>query len=161
MSWTDDWGRCSEAGVASGDDEGNVEGNVEFVTTSKLVQRMLERLVARHRQQVVGWFTGEEAYGDNPGRRAQHLSCGRGAARATVSTTGYPRTPVPTATCSWCDARSPSPASWPATSATTADQVPVADLVRVSGSRWGVEEPFQFTNNRPVWTTTVPPTYDA
>jgi hypothetical protein len=69
MSWTDDWERCSEAGVASVDGE----GNVEFVTTSKLVRRMLERLVAKHGKQVVGWFTGEEAYGDNPGRRADSV----------------------------------------------------------------------------------------
>ena len=54
MSWTDDGERCGEAGVASVDDE----GNVEFVTTSKLVRRMLERLVAKHGKQVVRWLTG-------------------------------------------------------------------------------------------------------
>jgi hypothetical protein len=69
MSWTDDWERCSEAGVAGVDDE----GNVEFVTTSKLVRRILERLVAKHGKQVVGWFTGEEAHGDNPGLRADSV----------------------------------------------------------------------------------------
>jgi hypothetical protein len=70
MSWADDWERCSEAGVASGDDE----GNVEFVATSKLVRRMLERLVASTASRWWAGSPGDEAYGDNPGRRADSVA---------------------------------------------------------------------------------------
>jgi hypothetical protein len=32
--------------------------------------------------------------------------------------------------------------------------VPLAELVRITGSRWAVEETFQFAKTRPAWTTT-------
>jgi hypothetical protein len=54
MSWTDDGERCGEAGVASVDDE----GNVEFVNHIEAGAAVLERLVARHGNQVVRWLTG-------------------------------------------------------------------------------------------------------
>ncbi|MDQ3765087.1 MAG: IS701 family transposase, partial [Actinomycetota bacterium] len=56
-TWTDDRDRCAEAGI---DDE------VEFATKPVLARRMLERLIAAHGKQAVGWFTADEAYGDNP-----------------------------------------------------------------------------------------------
>ena len=43
---------------------------MDFATKPKLAQRMLERLLAEHGRQAVGWFTADEAYGDNPGLRA-------------------------------------------------------------------------------------------
>ena len=60
-SWTDDRPRCAQAGI--GDD-------VDFATKPQLARRMLERLLACHGRQAVGWFTADEAYGDNPGLRA-------------------------------------------------------------------------------------------
>ena len=40
-----------------------------------------------------------------------------GAAKDTGFMTGYSSIPVPMRTCCWCAARSPSPTSWPITSA--------------------------------------------
>jgi len=57
-SWTNDRERCEEAGVG-------VE--VEFATKPVLAQRMLARVLDAGVE--VGWFTADEAYGDNPGLR--------------------------------------------------------------------------------------------
>ncbi len=58
VSWTDDRDRCGEAGIGE---------EVEFATKPELARRMLER--ARDAEAVFGWFTADEAYGDNPGLR--------------------------------------------------------------------------------------------
>jgi SRSO17 transposase len=57
-SWTEDRERCAEAGI--GDE-------VEFATKPMLARRMLERLL--NTGVDLGWFTADEAYGDNPGLR--------------------------------------------------------------------------------------------
>ena len=54
-SWADDRDRCAEAGIG---------GDVPFAPKPELAQRMLARLVDAD---AVGWFTADEAYGDNPG----------------------------------------------------------------------------------------------
>lgn len=57
-SWCADRQRCREAGIADG---------VEFATKPVLAAAMLGRLLDSGAQ--VGWFTADEAYGDNPGLR--------------------------------------------------------------------------------------------
>jgi SRSO17 transposase len=57
-SWTDDRGRCRQAGI--GDDVG-------FATKPELARKMLERAVATG--VPFSWFTADEAYGQNPGLR--------------------------------------------------------------------------------------------
>jgi SRSO17 transposase len=59
VSWTDDRDRCAEAAI--GDD-------VPFATKPELAQRMLARLLEQGAD--IGWFTADEAYGDNAGLRA-------------------------------------------------------------------------------------------
>ena len=87
---------------------------------------------------------------------ARHARAGNGcrparAARGIVSTTGCCWIQARTTTHCWCAARSVTPMSWPITLAYyichTRQPVPVAELVRVAGSRWGVEETFQFAKN--------------
>jgi hypothetical protein len=152
MSWAEDWQRCSEAGVASGDDE----GNVEFVTTSKLVRRMLERLVAKHGKQVVGWFTGGR------GLRRQPWPSGPNTSPAVEGGKGHclddwlPIDPGAHGHLLVVRRSISKPSELACYICHRSRPVPMADLVRVTGSRWGVEDTFQFTNNRPVWTTTVP-----
>lgn len=176
-SWTDDRDRCAEAGIGE---------DVEFATKPVLAQRMLERLMAAHGRPVVGWFTADEAYGDNPGLRTwlegqdinyvmavscdarfttptgpvradelaasapkrgwQRLSCGKGSkgqrlydwllvdpgadthlllVRRSIS--------KPTELAYYiCHSMAP---------------VPLAELIRIAGSRWAVEETFQFAKN--------------
>jgi DDE superfamily endonuclease len=58
VSWTGDRDRCGEAGIGE---------EVEFATKPELARRMLAR--ARDAGAVFGWFTADEAYGDNPGLR--------------------------------------------------------------------------------------------
>jgi hypothetical protein len=71
-SWTDDRERCAEAGI---DEE------TEFATQPAPAQRMLEPLL--YFGAAVGWFTADEAYGDNnPGLRAW--------LETTTSTTSWP-----------------------------------------------------------------------
>ncbi|TWP42799.1 IS701 family transposase [Lentzea tibetensis] len=55
VSWTGDRERCEEAGIGA---------EVEFATKPVLAQRMLGRLLDSGVE--VGWFTVDEAYGDNP-----------------------------------------------------------------------------------------------
>lgn len=174
-SWTDDRERCAEAGI--GDE-------VEFATKPVLVARMLQRLLASDVD--VGWFTADEAYGDNPGLRTwledhdlnyvMAVSCDAtfttptGPARADELAALAPRK-------GW-QRLSAGPGSkgqrlydWllvdpgadehlllvrrsiskPSELAYyichTRHPVPLAELVRVAGSRWGVEETFQFAKN--------------
>lgn len=57
-SWTEDRDRCAQAGIPE---------TVEFATRPQLVERMLERLHEAGR--LSGWFTADEAFGQNPGLR--------------------------------------------------------------------------------------------
>jgi SRSO17 transposase len=57
-SWTGDPDRCAAAGIPAA---------TEFATKPQLVERMLERVHAAGR--LVGWFTADEAFGQNPGLR--------------------------------------------------------------------------------------------
>lgn len=50
---------CREAGIGAG---------VEFATKPELARRMLTRLLDAGAQ--IGWFTADEAYGDNPSLRS-------------------------------------------------------------------------------------------
>lgn len=59
-SWTEDRDRCGQAGIGE---------QVEFATMPKPAQHMLARLLAEHGREAMGWFTADEAYGDNPGLR--------------------------------------------------------------------------------------------
>lgn len=67
VSWTDDRDRCAEAGIGE---------DVAFATKPQLARRMLTRLIDAGIP--VGWFSADEAYGDNPGLRTwleqQHLN---------------------------------------------------------------------------------------
>ncbi len=174
VSWTDDRDRCREAGI--GDD-------VPFATKPQLAQRMLTRLLAQG--VPIGWFTGDEAYGDNPGLRTwldtqqinyvmviscdtpfatptglaraddlaasapkrgwQRLSCGSGSKGQRLYDwllidPGAQRHPL-------LVRRSISSGELAYYIVGTRHPVPVSELVRVAGSRWGVEETFQFTKN--------------
>jgi SRSO17 transposase len=61
VSWTDDRERCAEAGIGE---------DIEFATKPELAARMLERLRDSDAGADIGWFTADEAYGDNPGLRS-------------------------------------------------------------------------------------------
>jgi len=58
-AWTEDRDRCAAAGIPE---------DVGFATKPELVVRMLERVEAAGR--LSGWFTADEAFGQNPGLRA-------------------------------------------------------------------------------------------
>jgi SRSO17 transposase len=174
VSWTDDRDRCREAGI--GDE-------VSFATKPELARQMLARLTDAGVD--IGWFTADEAYGDNPGLRtwleSQRVHYVMAISRDT-------RFATPTGPCqaddlaAWaprrgwqrlsCDAGSKGDRlyDWllidPGADAHlllvrrsissrelayyivhTEHPVPVAELVRVAGSRRGVEETFQFAKN--------------
>jgi SRSO17 transposase len=57
-SWTEDRDRCAAAGIPE---------ETEFATKPELVVRMLQRLHEAGR--LRGWFTADEAFGQNPGLR--------------------------------------------------------------------------------------------
>ena len=182
-SWTDDRPRCAQAGI--GDD-------VDFATKPQLARRMLERLLAEHGRQAVGWFTADEAYGDNPGLRAwldtqdinyvMAVSCDArfttptGPSRADDLVASAPKKGWQRLSCGdgskgqrlydWLllDPGSPvsevsgqhlllvrrsvsRPSELAYYICRFSRPVPVAELVRVAGSRWGVEETFQFAKN--------------
>jgi SRSO17 transposase len=175
VSWTDDRERCTEAGIGA---------EVEFATKPVLVAGMLARLLAAGVE--VGWFTADEAYGDNPGLRTwleEHdlryvmaVSCDAtfttptGPARADdlaalAPKRGWQRLSAGEGSkghrlYDWllvdpgADShlllvrRSISkPTELAYYICHTRTPVPLAELVRVAGSRWGVEETFQFTKN--------------
>jgi SRSO17 transposase len=174
-SWTDDRQRCAEAGI--GDE-------VEFATKPVLAQRMLQRLLDSGAD--IGWFTADEAYGDNPGLRAwlakvglnyvmaiscdQRLDTPTGRMRAdelarTAPRKGWQRLSTGDGSkgkrlYDWLlidpgagehlllVRRSISkPSELAYYICHTSTPVPVAELVRVAGCRWNVEETFQFTKN--------------
>jgi SRSO17 transposase len=174
VSWTEDRDRCQQAGI--GDD-------VPFATKPELAQQMLQRLLEQGID--IGWFTADEAYGDNPGLRAwleteqlnyvmaisrdhrfatptgparaddlarsapkrgwQRLSCGAGSKGARLYDwllldPGVERHPL-------LVRRSIGSGELAYYIVHTGHSVPVAELVRVVGTRWGVEETFQFGKN--------------
>ncbi len=57
-AWTDDGDRCADAGIPE---------TVEFAPKPQLAVRMLERVLAAG--VLRGWFTADEAFGQNPGLR--------------------------------------------------------------------------------------------
>jgi SRSO17 transposase len=173
-SWTEDRDRCREAGISN---------DVSFQTKPQLAQRMLARLLEQGVQ--IGWFTADEAYGDNPGLRAwletqqvnyvmaiscdtrfatptgpvgadhlaaaapkrgwQRLSCGAGSKGQRLYDwllidPGADTHPL-------LVRRSISSGELAYYIVHTRHPVPLAELVRVAGSRWGVEETFQFAKN--------------
>jgi SRSO17 transposase len=174
-SWTGDRQRCAEAGIGE---------RVEFATKPKLAQRMLQRLLDSGVE--VGWFTADEAYGDNPGLRTwletrdlnyvMAVSCDSrfatptGPRRADELAAGAPRKGWQRLSAGqgskgdrlydWLVLdpgadehlllvrRSISkPTELAYYICHTRRPVPVAELVRVAGSRWGIEETFQFAKN--------------
>ena len=174
-SWTADRDRCLEAGIGQ---------EVEFATKPELAQRMLAR--AREAGASFGWFTADEAYGDNPSLRAwlqdqdinyvlaiscdQRFSTPTGRIRADELTAlapqrGWQRLSAGagskgqrlydwllldpgTHTHQLLVRRSISkPTELAYYIVHTPTPVPLAELVRVAGSRWAVEETFQFTKN--------------
>jgi SRSO17 transposase len=174
-SWMTDRDRCRESGI--GDE-------VDFATKPQLARRMLQRLIAAG--QRPGWFTADEAYGDNPGLRAyleeqninyvmavscdQRFSTPTGRMRADelariAPAQGWQRLSAgagskgdrlydwllidPGAdTHQLLVRRSISkPTELAYYICHTPNPVPLVALVRVAGSRWGVEETFQFAKN--------------
>jgi SRSO17 transposase len=175
-SWCDDRERCREAGI---DDE------VEFETKPGLARRMLERLLDSGAD--VGWFTADEAYGDNPGLRAWLDECGLSYVMA-ISCDHRFDTPAGRRRADEL-ARKAGKKGWQCLSAGEGSKgqrlydwllldpgesgghlllvrrsiskpselayyichstypAPLAELVRVAGSRWAVEETFQFAKN--------------
>jgi SRSO17 transposase len=174
-SRTTDRERCAHAGIGA---------EVEFATKPVLARRMLERVLQAGVE--VGWFTADEAYGDNPGLRAwledndldyvMAVSCDqrfitpRGPVRADELARSAPRKGWQRLSAGrgskghrlydWllldpgADThqllvrRSISkPSELAYYICHTRRPVPPAELVRVAGSRWGVEETFQFAKN--------------
>ena len=174
-SWTTDRERCHEAGVGE---------EVQFATKPELAARMLAR--ARDAGASLGWFTADEAYGDNPGLRAwlqdqdinyvmaiscdQRFSTPTGRMRADelaalAPQRGWQRLSAGAGSkgqrlYDWLllqprtDAhqllvrRSISkPTELAYYIVHTNTPVGLAELIRVAGSRWAVEETFQFTKN--------------
>lgn len=174
-SWTADRERCQEAGISE---------QVEFATKPLLAQNMLERLLNTGVE--LGWFTADEAYGDNPGLRAwldevdlnyvmavscdQRFTTPKGPVRADDLARGAPRKGWQRLSAGlgskghrlydWLLVdpgadehlllvrRSISkPTELAYYICHTRHPVPVAELIRVAGSRWGVEETFQFAKN--------------
>jgi SRSO17 transposase len=174
-SWCADRERCAEAGIGE---------EVDFATKPELAQRMLAR--ARDVGAVFGWFTADEAYGDNPGLRAyledqdlnyvmaiscdQRFSTPTGRVRADelaalAPKRGWQRLSAGQGSkgqrlYDWLlldpgnDAhhllvrRSIStPSELAYYIVHSSSPVPLVELVRVAGSRWGVEETFQFAKN--------------
>jgi SRSO17 transposase len=174
VSWTEDRDRCGEAGI---------DDDVSFATKPLLAQRMLARLLDAGIE--VGWFTADEAYGDNPGLRAwlethevnyvMAISCDTafatptGPARADELAAAAPKRGWQRLSCgvgskghrlydwllidpgadshSLLVRRSISSGELAYYIMRTARSVSLSELVRVVGSRWGVEETFQFAKN--------------
>lgn len=176
VSWTDDGQRCAQAGIGE---------DVAFATKPQLAQRMLQRL--QESGAGLGWFTADEAYGDNPGLRTwlgQHdwnyvmaISCDQrfrtpaGRQRADELAHSAPRKGWQRLSAGdgskgkrlydWllldpgtCDGhlllvrRSISkPSELAYYLCHTTKPEPLVELVRVAGSRWGIEETFQFAKN--------------
>jgi SRSO17 transposase len=182
-SWTDDPERCREAGIGE---------DMEFATKPELARRMLARLLDAGAQ--IGWFTADEAYGDNPGLRSwcdqvdlnyvMAISCdhrfaapgGRMRADELARATGrkgwqrlsagtgskghrlYDWLLIDPHTHADTDSDTPGHLLLVRRSISNPDElayyicrsaqpVPLAELVRVAGSRWAVEETFQFAKN--------------
>jgi SRSO17 transposase len=157
---------------------------VAFATKPELAQRMLARLLDGGVD--VGWFTADEAYGDNPGLRTWLAGVGLDYVMAISCDHRFTTPTGPARTDKLV--RSAPRKGWQRLSAgegskghrlydwllldpgaderlllvrrsiskpdelayyicRTRSPVPLAELVRVAGSRWGVEETFQFAKN--------------
>jgi SRSO17 transposase len=177
VSWTDDRERCAEAGIGQ---------DVTFATKPELAQRMLARLLDSPAGAQIGWFTADEAYGDNPGLRSwledrglnyvMACSCDHrfvtptGPVRADVLAAAAPRQGWQRLSAGegskgkrlydWLlldpgtdeqlllVRRSISePTELAYYICHTSTPVALVEFVRVAGSRWGVEETFQFAKN--------------
>jgi SRSO17 transposase len=174
VAWTGDRDRCREAGIGQ---------DVSFATKPALAQRMLARLLEA--AIPVGWFTADEAYGDNPGLRTwlEHqqvnyvmaISCDTAFAtptrpmRADELAAAAPKRGWQRLSCGaggkghrlydWLlidpgsgehtlmVRRSISSGELAYYIVHTTSPQPLVELVRVAGSRWGVEETFQFAKN--------------
>jgi SRSO17 transposase len=174
VSWAEDRDRCQEAGIGE---------DVPFATKPELAQRMLARLLEQGID--IGWFTADEAYGDNPGLRiwletqqlnyVMAISCDArfvtptGPARADDLAASAPKRGWQRLSCGagskgdrlydWllidpgADShpllvrRSISSGELAYYIVHTRHVVPLVELVRVVGTRWGVEETFQFAKN--------------
>jgi SRSO17 transposase len=174
VSWTDERDRCREAGISD---------DVTFATKPELARRMLARLLDDGID--IGWFTADEAYGDNPKLRAwletqqinyvMAISCDTpfttptGPIRADTLAASAPKRGWQRLSCGagskgdrlydWLlidpgadqqpllVRRSISSGELAYYIVHTRRPVPVAELVRVVGTRWGVEETFQFAKN--------------
>ncbi len=174
-SWTIDRERCGEAGIGE---------EVDFATKPELTRHMLQR--ARDAGALFGWFTADEAYGDNPGLRTwledqdinyvmaiscdQRFSTPTGRMRADELAALAPQRGWQRLSAGqggkgqrlydWLlidpgiDAHhllirrsisKPDELAYYIVHSGT--PVPLAELVRVAGSRWALEETFQFTKN--------------
>jgi len=174
-SWTADHQRCRAAGIGE---------EVDFATKPELARRMLER--ARDAGALFGWFTADEAYGDNPGLRVyledhdinyvmaiscdQRFSTPTGPLRADALARMAPKRGWQRLSAGqgskgqrlydWLlidpgndvhqllirrSISKPSELAYYIIHTNT--PAPLAELVRVAGSRWGVEETFQFAKN--------------
>ena len=174
-SWTAERDRCLEAGIGE---------EVQFATKPELARRMVER--ARDAGALFGWFTADEAYGDNPSLRTyledqdinyvmaiscdQRFSTPTGRVRADelaalAPKRGWQRLSAGQGSkgqrlYDWLlidpgnDAHQllvrrsinkPDELAYYIVHSNTA--VPLVELVRIAGSRWAVEETFQFTKN--------------
>jgi SRSO17 transposase len=177
VSWTDDRERCAEAGIGE---------DVTFATKPELAQRMLARLLDCPAGAGIGWFTADEAYGDNPGLRSwledrglnyvmacscdQRFTTPTGGVRADELAAAAPRTGWQRLSAGegskgkrlydWLlldpgadehlllVRRSISkPTELAYYICHTTAPVALVELVRVAGSRWAVEETFQFAKN--------------
>jgi SRSO17 transposase len=175
QSWCADRARCAEAGI---------DDKVDFATKPELARRMLER--ARDAGALFGWFTADEAYGDNPSLRAwlddqginyvmaiscdQRFSTPTGPMRADELAALAPRRGWQRLSAGpgskgerlydWLlidpgaddpqllirrSISKPSELAYYICHSST--PVPLVELIRVAGSRWGVEETFQFAKN--------------
>ncbi len=161
----------------------DIADDVSFQTKPQLAQRMLAQLLEQGVR--IGWFTADEAYGDNPGLRAwlktqqinyvmaiscdTHFATPTGPVRADDLAASAPKRGWQRLSCGagskgqrlydWllidpgADThpllvrRSISSGELAYYIVHTSHPVPLAELIRVAGSRWGVEETFQFAKN--------------
>jgi SRSO17 transposase len=122
-SWIDDRERCEEAGISAG---------AEFATKPVLAQHMLERLLGSGVD--VGWFTADEAYGDNPGLPAWLEECGVNYVMAVS-----------------CDQRFSTPAGTPYAPTKLARSAPRKGWQRLSAGQCRVVRGSELGSRRSCW----------
>jgi hypothetical protein len=183
-SWTDDRQRCAEAGIGHGVDFATKPKLAQRMLERLLAEHGPQAVPWFTADEAYGdnpglraWLdeqdinyvmavscdarfatpTGpqraDELAGSAPKKGWQRLSCGDGA-RASGSTTGCCWTPAATSTCCWSAARSPSPASWPTTSATSAGPCRSPSWSASPGPDGAWKRPSSSPRTRPVLITT-------